>query len=249
LDLVQSKEWPSFPLKKKNGHLLFTQTCAFLDGPLARSWAAVAIPHNIGLSSLDPIGQSSPKQKLTTREIHWVPPLDWALPVSILILCGCDRSIHPSLHRNARGPSKRTHHHAWVDKIVKICTRACCVVDLSCCVARSCDLDLKSIHQRTRTRTAGSSPDLVYLVCDCGKVEVVARSAYGWPPRVIKWWRCVSAAVSMRDGGAVATGVTAVLDAAGGVVVASSCTAADVIGAAAWCPGDGDIYVVVGQWC
>jgi len=202
---------------------------------------------NIGISSPDPIGQSSPKQKLTTREIHWVPPLDWASPVSILILCGCDRSIHPSLHRNARGPSKRTHHHAWVDKIVKICTRACCVVDLSCCVARSCDLDLKPIHQRTRT--TGSSPDLVYLVCDCGKVEVVVSSAYGWGPRVIKWWRCISAAVSMRDGGAVATGVTVVLDAAGGVVVASSCTAADVIGAAAWCPGDGDIYVVVGQWC
>lgn len=78
----------------------------------------------------------------------------------------------------------------------------------------------------------------------------MARSAYlGWGfgdrgerrPRVMMWWRCGSAAVSVRDGGgAVATGVAVVLD-AGGVVVASSCTAADVIGAAAWCPGDGDM--------
>jgi len=83
------------------------------------------------------------------------------------------------------------------------------------------------------------------------------RRTWGWGfgdrgerrPRVVMWWRCGSAAVSVRDGGgAVATGVAVVLD-AGGVVVASSCTAADVIGAAAWCPGDGDIYVVVGQWC
>ena len=46
--------------------------------------------------------------------------------------------------------------------------RACCVVGRfeSCCVPVI--LDLKPIHQRTRT--ADSSPDLVYLVCDCGSI-------------------------------------------------------------------------------
>jgi hypothetical protein len=49
------------------------------------------------------------------------------------------------------------------------CAHAALSVDLKAVVLHvPVILDLKPIHQRTRT--ADSSPDLVYLVCDCGSI-------------------------------------------------------------------------------